>query len=453
MGIERPALEQPAPPKINRRKFIAGATGAAVATGALAYLGREKLGFGPLPEVREAYSKEKEALRASYEKTGELPAFSTRRKLALLSDLTAYMERGPDSKRISFEDFQTKFDEFSANVLDGASRGEKTKLPAGIPASPVLRKMLALKLAFHTHAGTTYNKKYDSIADPILEKRSQCRSGTEGLLLLAQEATERDNFLSDEILVAVHTYGHAQPGLLLKNGELITFEMTSAGHGIRNFGRMTDIKKPIRVVRADHGMFQEALDTNANRDKAVLYETVRDVVPPEQGTMAKLGKFGFGEPQVPDGDIEMPKADMLPADDVFSDARLYNRMEREQSEEEVLRAIRNPEEREFVRNYMVHHRTLVNYYNAYVVRFNEVENITEANRRHKVSEQAFLAAESELNRLIGLLEEYERANALDGQYARAQDILGAYNKTIRMVAPSDTARVMRHNLSLLKSKR
>ena len=448
-----PAGEQPKP-ALNRRKFIATAAAATGAT--LAYLNREKLGFGPLSKVREEHATKREGLKSDYERTGELPDFAARKELILLTDLKEYMERDSDSVRMTHEEWRSRYDAFYEKVFADAATGTETA-PPGIPVSPALDVLLKLKAAFQKHAGTTYNREHSALPDPVVEKRYQCRSGTLGLEMLALQVAEQEElFAAGETLVSVYTEGHVQPGLLLKGGTLVTVEMTSAGSGVRNFGKMTDIKKPIRVVRADHGTFQEALGSDAQRKKAILFETVVDRTPPLQAGergFQKLGRFGFGDPRVPEGDIQMPDADVLPADDVFNDSRLFNRMERKESEEELLQKIPNGQEREYVRNYMVHHRTVIEYYNAHVMRFNEVENITQGNQNRKVPLQTFLAAEQEISRLADALDAYTRANNLDNQYVRAQEILARYNQTITTVAPSDVTRAIRGNLRLLKNNR
>ena len=429
MPHETPPSEEQPKAGISRRKFVtaaaAGTAGALVGT--LALLKREKIGeaigIGPLADVRKEYKEKSEALRAEYERTGELPDFAKRKELIQLAELERYMERSSNSQRIAPAEFKSRYDAFYQAVFDDVA-AEAGNMPPEVPQSAALGALLKLKAAFQKHAGTVYNRDHDALPDPLLEKRYQCSSGTLALHMLTLQTSEQEDlFQGGETLVSVCTTGHIQPGLILKDGTLVTVEMTSAGSGVRSFGKMTDIKKPIRVVRADHGTFQEALKTDVHRDKAILYETVRDTRPPEKGTMPRLGIFGFGEPRVPAGDISMSNANVLPADDVFDEARLFNRMERKESEEELLQKIPNAQEREYVRNYMVHHRTVIQYYNAYVVRFNEVENITQGNEDKRVSLQTFLAAEQEIGRLAGALDAYASANHLDDHYLRTQEIL------------------------------
>ncbi len=448
MKHEAPPSEETPPSGISRRQFIAGA---ATATGAViaGYLNREKLGVGDLPDVQAEYAAKREALHDEYERTGKLPDFDARKELALLQDLKAYMERSSDSERMNAKDFRAKYEAFASRVQDDAVR-EPVELPANLPKGGALQKLLSLKAAFQKSAGTTYNKKHDSIADPILEKRYQCRSGTQSLLLLAQEAAEKEDFLSGgEILVAVYTTGHVQPGLLRKDGTLFTLEMTSAGNGIRNFGSMKNVKSPICVVRADHGIFQESLDTNAHRDKAVLYETVKEVRPPERGTMTRIGKFGFGDPRVPEGDIEMPKADMLPAEDVFNESRLFNRMERVPGDDELLQAVTNPQEKEYVREFLIHNRTILSYYTAHADVFNRIADGIESG---PVSHNEFAIAEQELLRLASTLEAYADANNLDEGYVQSKAILERHNVRLLTKMPSDIGIAIRHNTVVLRSR-
>ena len=431
-------------PKISRRKFL---TAAATAVGAatLGYVEREKLGFGTLPEVREAFTNAKEAQKSQYEATGELPELETQRRLELLHELTAYMERG--GERTTEGDFDKKFSAFSAAVLQNSATREIT-LPGAVPQSPALKKMVALKLAFHEQAGTTYNEEHHTAADPVLERRTQCRSGTVALLMLAMEAAKQPDHVGGETLVMIHTHGHVQPGLLTRDGTLVALEMTSAGQGVRDFGQMKDIKKPIRVVRADHALYQEALDTEAHREKAILFATVEDVLPP--GEWQRAGKFGFGVAQVPKGDRPMAHADMLPADDVFDGERVYDRMERLESEEEILQLIRDPKEQQFVREYMVHLRTIRKYYNEYVGIFNTVENMSQANRGRRIPEPDFKAAEEAMSRLVEAVESYAAANQLEGPYDRSQAILARYGKEILQRSPKGIVAAMRNNLAVLR---
>lgn len=458
MPHEKPPSEEQPSSGMSRKKFLVTAA-AAVGVGALAYLEREKLGIGALPDVRKEYAAKREALNAQYEKTGELPDLSSRTELILLHDLEAYMERDARSKRISSKDFKGRYDAFSAQVMRDAA-DDKNAGPVGLPKSRGLDKLLRLKSAFQKNAGTTYNRSSDSVADPIVEQRHQCRSGTLGLLLLALEAAEREKgfFADGETLVSVYTEGHVAPALLLKDGTLVALEMTSAGNGVRNFGKMTDIKGPIRVVRADHGTYQEALDTAAHRDKAVLFDTVpKGEAKGGSVRHAARGQFGFGEPKVAEGDLPMPSANVLPSEDVFDESRLFNRMERVQSEKELLQIIISSEEREFVRDYLIHHRTVINYYNAYVEIFNQVENITEGNRNKRVTRQEFLAAEREIIRLADSIDAYARANNLDEQYVKSQQILAKYSSSVSVrmatIAPGNIANVMRNNLELLRRSR
>ena len=449
MKHEELPSENTPPSGVSRRKFIAG-TAATIAAAGLAYLEREKLGVGDLPDVQKEYAAKREALHTDYERTGGLPDLDARKELVLLQDLAAYMGRSSKSERMSAKDFRAKYEAFALRVQSDAVR-ESVEPPANLPKGDALQKLLSLKAAFQKSAGTTYNKAHDSIADPILERRYQCRSGTQSLLLLAQEAAEKEDFLSGgEILVAVYTTGHVQPGLLLKDGTLFTLEMTSTGNGIRNFGRMENIKSPICVARADHGMFQETLDTDAHRDKAVLYETVREVRPPERGTMARIGKFGFGDPRIPEGDIEMPKADMLPAEDVFNESRLFNRMERIQSEEELLQAVKNPQEKEYVREFLIHNRTILNYYSAHADVFNKVADVMEGGG--VVSQGEVTTAEQELLRIADALETYVRANNLDERYTQSHTFLRKNGVKLVTKLPSDIGLAIRHNTQVLRSR-
>lgn len=455
MSHEGPLSEEQKESGTSRRKFIAGAASAALGAATLGYLGREKLGFGPLADVREAHAEKREAVSSEYERTGELPTFAERKALVILHDLEDYMERSGDSERMSAEAFTKRYDEFYANAYRDAAAAQ-VRIPEGIPKSPALETLLKLKTGFQKNAGTTYNRDAATLPDPVVERHYQCRSGTLGLELLTLEVAEKENVTArGETLVSVYTEGHVQPGVLLKDGTLLTVEMTSAGHGIRNFGNMRDIKLPMRVVRADHGMLQEALHTESHRDKAVLYETVRDVRPPETGTMPRLGIFGFGEPKVPAGDIQMPSADVLPASDAFQSDRLYNRMEQEPGDEELLGVVTDPQDKTYARNYLVQHRTVNEYYKRYAPIVNGIENLSPEGRANPVPQAEFESGAQEILRIANELDAFVRANNLDEQYFKTEAIIRKYSSTIRMatVPPSDVVRVMRSNIELLRRRR
>ena len=447
MNLEAAPSEEQKEGGISRRKFIAGA-GAALGAATLGYLGREKLGFGTYPKVREAFEAEREAQRAEYEKTGELPELAVQRKLELLHELAQYMERG--GERVAEADFGTRFGEFSDAVRHNIIT--EMSLPIGSPDSEPLRRLTSMKLAFHEQAGTTYNREHHTVADPVLEKRTQCRSGTHALLMIAMEEAQ-GRAPERETLVMIHTIGHVQPGLLLRDGTLVALEMTSAGKGIRSMGKMTDITKPIRVVRADHGMYQEALGTEAHRDKAVLFETVRDVAPP--GEWQRTGMFGFGKADVPEGDRPMPHADMLPAGDLFDGDGVYSRMETDPSDEELLEVITDGADKAYARNYLIQHRTVNEYYKRYAPIVNRIENLSAEGRARPVSQAEFESGAAEILRIASELESFVRANNLDEQYFKTEAIIRKYSSTIKMatVPPSDVVRVMRSNVELLRRRR
>jgi len=450
MSLEGPPQEEKKESGISRRTFIAGAAVAGAAT--LGYLAREELGFGPLSKVQEEYDTKSIAHRADYERTGELPDFAARKEMVLLHDLQGYMERS-GSERMSVETFAKRYDNFFASAYRDAAAAE-VDIPAGVPKSPALKALLRLKSGFQKNAGTTYNKAHAMLPDPVAERRYQCRSGTLGLELLALEVAEKEDLFADgETLVSVFTVGHVQPGLLLKDGTLVTLEMTTAGSGIRNFGRMKEITKPIRVVRADRAMYQEALGTEAHRSTAILYQTVEDVPPP--GEWQRTGMFGFGSVKIPDGDIEMTSAHTLPVDDVFDQNRLYDRMEREPSDEELLQIVTDPSEKAYVRNYLAQHRTVNDYYKRYASIVNRIEDFSQERRAKPVPQAEFESGAGEILRIAGDLDAFVRANNLDEFYFKTESILKKYNPALQMatVPPSDVVRVMRSNVELLRRRR
>ncbi len=415
------------------------------------YLERQREGLDKNPyDVRQEYNTAREKRRSKYETTGELPSIAIWVEFILAHDLVAYMGSEAPPLKISGIELRNQYHELADEILREAL-GEKEKPESelkGLPKSHALEVLLRLKSAFQKHVGTTYNRDSDSLVDAIVNHKYQCRSGALSLILLAMEASQRENIFSDgETLVEIYTDGHVEPGLLLKDRTLIGIEMTSAGNGVRNFGNMDKIKEPIRVVLADHAAYQDALGAETLKG-TILHDTVPEGTPAPQTPNKQQGKFGFGVPKVPEGDLSMATANFLPAEMAFDQGDLSRRMEKIESDADILNAITNLTEREYVRTYFIHHRIIDKYYNQHL---EILDAMKKKIKKQNLPEEEIANAAKEINRLANSLEQYVKANDLDNHCQTAEDILNKYKRELIVRAlPSETVQILRNNAKNLR---
>ncbi|MBI5798597.1 MAG: hypothetical protein HZB10_01555 [Candidatus Yonathbacteria bacterium] len=438
---------------MGRRRFLKIAVGTALgAAGLEAYKGHIENRAANEEETR--YRALRESVVAAYEKTGVLPPLEQIATIVLHAERDAYTAR--TGTRISLETAQKQYQTFLDRVLGGVRAAPTTNQVPGLGTIPTidrLERLVRIKHSVQHIAGGTYNQEHSTLLDPILEQKYQCRSGTLGLLMAVFAAQQKEKVINaGDTLVAIYTEGHVEPGVLTKEGTLIGLEMTTEGAGIREFGLMQNITQPIRVVRADHGVFQDALGGSPLRAKAILYDTAGSgVTTAPQASSEISSTFGFGYANTPSGDQVMASANALPADQVFHREELFNRMQREPSEEELLMRITNPEERQFVRDYVVHVRVVIQYYNTYVEAYNAVDSRVQGGI--PVSRREFAQASQITNRLADAVERYVQANNLDARYERAHRIGQKHSLELPLEQkPSEVAPIMRRNLEILQEK-
>ncbi len=451
---EAPPGSKPLVPKKRNLSKIAGLAAAGAAVFGAGYAERTREEVQPSYSVEQEYTSTREALRAEYEKTGNLPSVDTCTELILAHDLEAYTERAPEGAKVLGAELRTKYHELVAKVLQEAlTPQQKPEAPlAALPRSHALEVLLRLKTVLQKNIGTTYNQESDTMVDPLLHGKYQCRSGTLSLVLMALEAEQKDRalFAGGEALVEIYTDGHVEPGLLLKDGTLIAVEMTSAGPAVRNFGKLPDIKSPMQVVRADHATYQDALDTSAHRDKAMILDNA-----PKGASTLPVGKkgnsrFGFGVPKVPEGDLPMSSVNVLPAEDTFNTERLFQQMEKVESDQELLENIVNPLEKKIVQDFLILRRTVNNYFQQHADILNPM--LVRIQAKEKIPEKELQQAQDAINNLARDLEVYVVANNLDAQYDRANTILAKHDLKFQKATPIKIVWTLQHNALVLRDK-
>ena len=135
--------------------------------------------------------------------------------------------------------------------------------------------MIALKLAVFEALGQSikYNKEFNSVLDPIVNQRLQCRSATQLFLQFAREF-DQDLLKAGEQLVVIYTDTHALPGKLDTTGELRAYEMTSSGAGFVDFGPLEQCTVPMRVCKSDHVAAQAILGTRIHSELVIVHDTL-----------------------------------------------------------------------------------------------------------------------------------------------------------------------------------
>lgn len=466
---EDPSLERHAPIEVHllsRRAILSAAGGAVLlGIGIAAVTQRRKFrgvladrGIGELAGIERMLAAQQAYLEPIYRRTGVLPDEPVRRRLYLTRDWAAFLRFDHHHEASSVDDFvQTAYEPFVNRILE---HYEKLRIaegqnipPNGIPSSVV--RLTRLKRAFHAEAGQTYNKDAATTIHPVLQRRLQCFSGTRNILLLVQQLQTSEKLLTDgETLVEIYTPGHVHPGILLPDGRLMGFEMTSTGNALRDFGRMDAIAQPIRVVRADHAMFQDALGIRTHEDRVVLWDTVptEEGQAPAQGSLlgrfggsrstSGLSRFGFGDVAVRSGDYRMTSAQYLPSSTSWSGAGSYQGVERSPSEAQLLARITDRAHRETVDEYLRHQSALEElYWKQHLQLLQPIMRNPTA-----VTEQGVLDAVRQCRRLAEEYREYVRRNTVREQYIEADRILRRYGLEIGVIDPLAQGDVIDRNI-------
>lgn len=452
----------------NRRRFLLAA-GSAVASlaalGTLGYWQRNRvrgvlttMGIGPLATMQAEWEAERAPLASEYLRTGELPPEDVRRRLYLRRDWSHYLGREFDETVRPFQDFEREqYEPFCNYVFERyrAQRLEHRETVRDFLESPTLEALSDLKAAFHEQAGHTYNRDNATVIDPVLQQRLQCKSGTRSFLLLAERLHAQEKLLQEgETLVEVYTNGHVHPGLLLPNGRLIAFEMTTNGEGYKDFGVMKAIDQPIQVVRADHAMFQSALGVRAFGETVVLHDTV----PPEMaavprglsltggGVALSGGKavntdwVGFGSAQVDEGDKDMLGIDYIPAQSSWSEAGPYDAMREEPSDKELLGRVTDPHDRAILRELFRHQDVIHQYW----IRHGMILNpILEHPERYQLAD--VLEAVRKCGDVLDELHVYIERNDLERKHREAERIVRSYDLEIVIKSPVEQSDAIKHN--------
>ncbi len=241
-------------------------------------------------------------------------------------------------------------------------------------------RLADLKLSMFEELGEkiAYERDYNSIADPILNKNLQCRSGTK-LFLLAALRSVKPLLQPGEKLLQIHTKGHVLPGVQLANGAVIGFEMTKSGRGITEFGTIEGIKQSrleVKVLDAEHALAQDALGRKAFAEKTVLADTSKPSSSSGGtalgGKIANTDQYGFGSANVPAGRQPIDRADYISAQSVAGRGGIYEQMGVGKIEEDLLSKLA-PQERTVMRRYMQHTNAMASFFERHVGILEEIE--------------------------------------------------------------------------------
>jgi hypothetical protein len=188
--------------------------------------------------------------------------------------------------------------------------------------------------------GLLYNQKYTNPVSTLMEGKDQCSATS-----LCRDLLMREHFGDADYKngnpVYIFENGHVLNGVITKSGELIGFDGTVNGPGLKKYGpaaRLSVLKSAIRVVEAEdvlladlfarelsaaeQQVLREALlQATANKFSIPLAELEKQVTrisPSAQAISASSplnhSLFSFGTPDTIEGDVVRPKADEVPVE-------------------------------------------------------------------------------------------------------------------------------------------
>lgn len=332
---------------------------------------------GSMADTGLTFSRRSEALRIA-----EQDVRVRRKKFAATyltnGDLTGIEEVVTDAEWINYlrattsdvsgaDEFRAKtYDPFMKQVEDSFGMRLKTDDPMRKDdtetfQTPTVAVLADLKIALYENLGDdiSYDRSFNSIADPLMHQNLQCRSGTK-LYLLAAQRSAKPLLQPGERLVQIHTKGHTLPGLLTADNRVIGFEMTKSGRGIVDFGTMDSLGQSgleIQVVDAEHGLAQDAIGQKAFHDKTLLADTSKKEVPLPSfgipGMRKNTDQHGFGSADVPAGRSPIDRADYISPQAMEGGNGIYGSMGASSESRDLLRKL-SSEEQIIVRRYMQH---------------------------------------------------------------------------------------------------
>lgn len=247
---------------------------------------------------------------------------------------------------------------------------------------------------------------------------SQCRSGSRTFLLTAL-AKIRNQLQEGERLVTIYSDTHQQIGLLTVDGRLLAFEMTKGGKGIQDLGTMSEIRRPIRVVDAEHDLIQAALDQRIHEDVAVLHDTVPEgfnkgyVSPSDIWPTTDQYSFASGRVQIPNERVAISSMDYITGD-LDDQNGIYSTM----AAEDVWYADLPIEEKEAIDAY----EQYIPLINAHIDRFNRaLRGMTYATEEESFTHSLEQAMDS-----TGALSDFIEANDLNTKFMTYYETASKY---------------------------
>lgn len=269
--------------------------------------------------------------------------------------------------------------------------------------------LLHLKAALYEQLGETemgYDKDFNTVADPLLSKTLQCRSGTKLFLLAAREHAA-GLLQPGEKLVQIHTSGHVFPGLLAADGRLFGIEMTKRGKGLISFGALAELGKSgieIQVLDANHALAQDAIGQRAFGEETTLANTVK----PDQNIAFGGGfgrpntdQFGFGKADVPSGRQPIDRVDHISPRTMQGEGGVYGMAQPESETQDFMKRL-TTQEKILVREYMQHTKYFSEMFRRHAAVLSQIQDRPTMS---KAEAQGVFRQTAELNNeLVGYLQ-------------------------------------------------
>lgn len=297
--------------------------------------------------------------------------------------------------------------------------------------TPTVAVLADLKIALYENLGDdiSYDRSYNSIADPLKHQNLQCRSGTK-LYLLAAERSAKSLLQPGERLVQIHTKGHTLPGLLTVDNRVIGFEMTKSGRGIVDFGPMHSFAQSgleIQVVDAKHGLAQDAIGKKAFHEKTLLADTSKKDIPlPSFGILGmrkNTDQHGFGSADVPAGRSPIDRADYIAPQAMEGGNGIYGSMGSSSESRDFLKKL-SAKEQIVVRRYMQHSNYFSSCFTRHVKILQQIEERPTMSLQE--AKKILLAADA----VFGEMNDYLEKNRMMEDHKDATLILRTHKLTL-----------------------
>lgn len=321
--------------KISRRRFLGLVARGAVVAGALA--GNPAKAFAQTPEADNTPTPSFEKIEKHYRETGEVihprslyPHLQSLESARMRTNYGREAEIGAELAETLTQLALGKVKE----LYDGQERGrpEAERLYRALNqffASPTENMPAGLQNIWQITTGANqdafyYNRDMASVNDVVLNRRLQCRSGTQFFLRAAAEILSDDDF---ENLVLIYTRGHVLPGYKHESGNYIGLEMTADVQELPEFSPSDASSFPLRIVRAHHATIENILGRKIHPQEVILKENFPDqaesnkpdsyritTVQRRPGLYIVPSVYSFGSAEVPEGDHERRKVDSISGD-------------------------------------------------------------------------------------------------------------------------------------------